>query len=69
MLMCQQSGEGFNQNDFLLRRHQLRFNVPSDPAVTNTYIRKLTTMTTNNDADGEQSGMGSGINRDWYLPS
>ena len=33
--------------------------VPSDPAVTNTYIRKLTTIsTTNNDADGEQSGMG-----------
>ena len=34
--------------------------VPSDPAVTNTYIRKLTTIsTTNNDADGEQSGMGT----------
>ena len=34
--------------------------VPSDPAVTNTYIRKLTTIsTTNNDADGEQSGMGA----------
>ena len=34
--------------------------VPSDPAVTNTYIRTLTTIsTTNNDADGEQSGMGT----------
>ena len=34
--------------------------VPSDPAVTNTYIRKLTTIsTTNNEADGEQSGMGT----------
>ena len=34
--------------------------VPSDPAVTNTYIRKLTTIsTTNIDADGEQSGMGT----------
>ena len=34
--------------------------VPSDPAVTNTYVRKLTTIsTTNNDADGEQSGMGT----------
>ena len=34
--------------------------VPSDPAVTNTYIRKLTTISTNNnDADGEQSGMGT----------
>ena len=34
--------------------------VPSDPAVTNTYIRKLTTIsTTNNDADGGQSGMGT----------
>ena len=34
--------------------------VPSDPAVTNTYIRKLTTIsTTNNDADDEQSGMGT----------
>ena len=34
--------------------------VPSDPAVTNTYTRKLTTIsTTTNDADGEQSGMGT----------
>ena len=34
--------------------------VPSDPTVTNTYIRKLTTIsTTNNDADGEQSGIGT----------
>ena len=34
--------------------------VPSDPTVTNTYTRKLTTIsTTTNDADGEQSGMGT----------
>ncbi|DAC28160.1 MAG TPA: hypothetical protein D7H81_06970 [Candidatus Poseidoniales archaeon] len=34
--------------------------VPSDPAVTNTYVRKLTTVSTsNNDADSEQSGMGT----------
>ncbi len=34
--------------------------VPSDPTVTNTYTRKLTTIsTTTDDADGEQSGMGT----------
>lgn len=34
--------------------------VPSDPAVTNTYTRKLSTVsTTTNDAEGEQSGIGT----------
>ena len=34
--------------------------VPSDPSVTNTYTRKLTTISTvSNDVEGEQSGMGT----------